>query len=91
MRPGRPPAPSAPRPEVNLDGRDPEEINHAMPFVGAGEDALRVLEKLDLEAVPLLKPKERARALNLVGQIDIITNNIVVKMDQGRSVPTCAS
>ena len=86
-RPGRPPASSAARAIVDLEGRDPEEINRALPFVSAVEDALRVIEKLDLEAVPLMPPKERAKVLNLVGQLDAITNGILVKMSEGRSVP----
>jgi hypothetical protein len=89
-RPERPPASSAPRPIVNLEGREPEETNCAVPFVGAVQDALRVLEELDLEAVPLLPPEERARALNLVGHIDAITDRIILKMSEGRSMPRCA-
>jgi hypothetical protein len=89
-RPGRPPASSARRPSADLNGRDPEEINRAVPFVGAVEDALRPLEDLDLAAVPLMRPEERAKVLNLVGQIDVITDRILVKMSEGRSVPRCA-
>jgi hypothetical protein len=86
-RPGRPPASSATQRIVDLNGRHPEELNRAIPSVGAVEYALRILEKLDLKAVPLLPPKERARALNLVGRIDVIAERIVVKMGEGRSVP----
>ncbi len=83
-KPGRPPASSAARPIVEIKGRDPEETDRVNPFVGASEDALRILEDLDLEAVPLLPPEGRAKALNLVGQIDVITDKIIVKMSQGR-------
>jgi hypothetical protein len=84
-RPGRPPASSATRPIVNLKGRDPQEINRAIPVVGAIGEALRSLENLDLETVPLLQTEERVRVLNLVGQLDVITNGILVKMSEGRS------
>ena len=83
-RPGRPPASSARRPSADLHGRDPEEINRAVPFVVTVEDALRPLKDLDLEAVPLLPPEKRAGALNLVGQIDVIIDGILVKMSQER-------
>jgi hypothetical protein len=86
-RPGRPPASSAPRPNVDIKGHELQEINRAVPFMGAVEDALRAIEKVDVEVVPLLPPDVRARTLNLVGQIDVITDSIIVKISQGRSMP----
>ena len=86
-RRGRPPVSSAPRPIVELKGHDPEEINRAVPFIGAVEDALGALEMRDLDAVPLLPPNDRARALNMIGQIDTLTNRILVKMSEGKSMP----
>jgi hypothetical protein len=32
-----------------------------------------------------MQTEERVRVLNLVGQLDVITNGILVKMSEGRS------
>lgn len=71
----------APKPVLDLKGRDPREFNRAMHFVGAFENYQRDIEKLDADAVlPLLTDAERERIRKAIAAIDAFHDRIVTRI-----------
>ena len=71
----------APRPIIDLKGRDPDEFNRALHFVGDLEGYRRDVEKVDLDAVlPLLNDSERVRTRAAIAVIDAFLDRIVTRI-----------
>jgi hypothetical protein len=69
------------KPLVDLEGRDPNEFNRAMHYVGAFERAVRELQKQNHDAIlPTLNEKERARLRAAIQQIDAITDKTATRI-----------
>lgn len=70
-----------PRPVVDLRGRDPQDFNRALHFVGDVEQAARDLRALDVASVlPLLNDAERARLRAAIAAIDSVTDSIITRI-----------
>lgn len=70
-----------PRPVVDLKGRDPQEFNRALHFVGDVEQVARDLRALDVANVlPLLNDAERARLRAAIAAIDSVTDSIITRI-----------
>lgn len=71
----------APRPIIDLNGRDPNEFNRAMHYVGGWEDAAKDLAALNHEgALAILNAKEVSRLRAAIAKIDAITDRIVTRI-----------
>lgn len=72
---------SAPKPVLDLQGRDPDEFNSAMHYVGGWEDAAKDLAALKHEqALPILTPSEIARLRASIKSIDAVTDRIITRI-----------
>lgn len=72
---------AAPRPVLDLKGRDPEEFNLALHYIAGWEHAARDLAALKHDrAVPILTPAERDRLRKAITAIDAITDRIVTRI-----------
>lgn len=71
----------AARPVLDLQGRDPNEFNRAMHYVGGWEDAAKDLASLDHDrALPVLTAPEVDRLRAAIAAIDAITDRIVTRI-----------
>lgn len=71
----------APRPVIDLQGRDPNEFNRAMHFVGAFESYQRDIAKLDVSAaLPVLNDIERDRIRRSIAAIDAFHDQIITRI-----------
>jgi hypothetical protein len=72
---------AAPRPVLDLKGRDPSEFNLALHDIAGWEHAARDLAALRHDrAVPILTPAERGRLRKAITAIDAITDRIVTRI-----------
>ena len=72
---------SAPKPVIDLGGRDPNEFNRAMHFVGAFEAYQRDIARLDPDAaLPILVESERERIRKAIGTIDAFHDRIITRI-----------
>ena len=72
---------SAPKPLLDLHGRDPDEFNRAMHYVGGWEDAAKDLSALGHEqAIPILNLSEVARLRTAIATIDAVTDRIITRI-----------
>lgn len=70
-----------PQPIVDFKGRDPNEFNRALHFVGEFELIARNLAKLDIGAtLPILIQPERDRLRTAISKIDAINDTIVTRI-----------
>lgn len=77
---GKKPA-SAPKPVIDLKGRDPDEFNRSMHFVGAFESYQRDIEKIDIDQVlPGLIDSERERIRKAIAAIDAFHDRIITRI-----------
>lgn len=66
---------------VDLQGRDPDEFNLAMHYVGGFERMAKDLEKEPHEkAIPILNEKERQRLRAAIQRIDAITDKTITRI-----------
>ena len=71
----------APRPIIDLKGRDPGEFNRALHFVAEFEAYQRAIEKIDVEAIlPVLIEGERARVRKAIAAIDAVHDRIITRI-----------
>ena len=72
---------AAPKPVIDLKGRDPGEFNRAMHFVGAFETYRRDVEKIDADTIlPILTDVERERIRKAIAAIDAFHDRIVTRI-----------
>lgn len=72
---------SAPRPVIDLKGRDPDEFNRAMHYVSGWENAARDLAALNhAGALTILTATERTRLHKAISAIDAITDRIITRL-----------
>lgn len=72
---------TAPRPVLDLKGRDPSEFNRALHFVAEFEDYQRAIEKIDADAIlPILNEAERARVRKAITAIDAFHDRIITRI-----------
>ena len=72
---------SAPKPVLDLQGRNPDDFNRAMHYVGGWEDAAKDLAALQHErALPVLTPSEIARLRAAITSIDAVTDRIITRI-----------
>lgn len=72
---------SAPRPVIDLKGRDPNEFNRALHYIAGWERAAKDLGALSHEAaLPILTNSELARLRRAIAEIDAITDRIVTRI-----------
>lgn len=71
----------APKPVVDLKGRDPGQFNRSLHFVAEFEDYQRAIEKIDIEAIlPGLVETERARVRKAIAAIDAVHDRIITRI-----------
>lgn len=71
----------APKPVIDLNGRDPDEFNLAMHYVSGWEYAAKDLAALKHEqALPVLTPSEIARLKAAITSIDAVTDRIITRV-----------
>lgn len=69
------------KPIVDLKGRDPNEFNLAMHFVGWLEHICREAKTQDIDgALPVLNADERARVRRAISEIDALTDRIITRI-----------
>lgn len=71
---------SAPKPVIDLQGRDPDEFNRAMHYVGGWEFAAKDLASLDHTVLSVLSPSEVARLRAAITSIDAMTDRIITRI-----------
>lgn len=72
---------TAPRPVIDLKGRDPDEFNLAMHYVGGWEYAARDLAKLNHDgALAILTAPERDRLRKAINAIDALTDRTITRI-----------
>lgn len=72
---------AAPRPVIDLKGRDPSDFNTALHYVAGWEQAARDLAALKHDsAVPILTDAERARLRKAITAVDAITDRIITRI-----------
>lgn len=72
---------AAPKPVLDLQGRDPDEFNRAMHYVGGWEDAAKDLAGLNHEqSLPILNAAEVARLRTAITTIDAVTDRIITRI-----------
>jgi hypothetical protein len=72
---------AAPRPVIDLQGRDPNEFNRSLHFVAEFEDYARAVERFDLDRIlPGLCKIEAVRVRNAIGKIDAIHDRIITRI-----------
>lgn len=71
----------APKPVIDLKGRDPAEFNRSMHFVGAFESYQRDVEKIDVDQIlPGLTDSERDRVRKAIAAIDAFHDRIITRI-----------
>jgi hypothetical protein len=71
----------APKPVIDLQGRDPGEFNRSLHFVAEFEDYQRTVERFDLEAIlPGLIDAERDRVRKAIAAIDAVHDRIITRI-----------
>lgn len=71
----------APRPVIDLNGRDPGEFNRALHFIAEFEDYAKVVSTLHIDAIlPTLLTTERMRVKSAIAKIDAIHDRIVTRI-----------
>lgn len=71
----------APKPVIDLNGRDPNDFNRALHFMAEFEDYARTLGAFDLDAIlPSLVTTERLRVRKAIGAIDAIHDRIMTRI-----------
>jgi len=71
----------APRPVIDLNGRDPGEFNRALHFIAEFEDYAKVVSSLHIDAIlPTLLTTERMRVKSAIAKIDAIHDRIVTRI-----------
>lgn len=71
----------APKPVIDLKGRDPGEFNRSLHFVAEFEAYRRALEKIDIEAIlPALIETERNRVRKAIAAIDAVHDRIITRI-----------
>jgi len=72
---------AAPKPVVDLKGRDPGEFNRSMHFVAEFEDYAKAIRSFDLEKMlPALTPVEASRIRVAITEIDAIHDRIITRI-----------
>lgn len=72
---------AAPKPVIDLKGRDPKAFNRSLHFVAEFEDYAKKLSDFDLETIlPGLDQKEAASVRAAIAQIDAIHDRIVTRI-----------
>lgn len=72
---------TAPRPVLDLKGRDPAEFNRSLHFVAEFEDYAKTISAFDLERIlPALSPEEGKRVHAAIAEIDAIHDRIVTRI-----------
>jgi hypothetical protein len=72
---------SAPRPVLDLKGRDPAEFNRALHFVAEFEDYAKAVAAFDIDQIlPGLIPAEAARVRRAIGIIDGVHDRIITRI-----------
>lgn len=72
---------AAPRPVIDLKGRDPSDFNTALHYVAGWEQVARDLAALKHDsAVPILNDAERARLRKAITAVDAITDRIITRI-----------
>lgn len=71
----------APKPIIDLNGRDPAEFNRSMHFIAEFEDYAKTVSKFNLDLIlPALLPSEAKRVRDAIGQIDAIHDRIATRI-----------
>lgn len=71
----------APKPVIDLKGRDPAEFNKALHFVAEFEAYQRSIEKIDTDTVlTVLNDSERARVRKAIAAIDAVHDRIITRI-----------
>lgn len=71
----------APKPVVDLKGRDPGEFNRSLHFVAEFEAYQRSIEKIDIDAIlPALIDSERGRVRKAIAAIDAVHDRIITRI-----------
>ena len=71
----------APKPVIDLKGRDPGEFNRSLHFVAEFEDYSKAISKFDLGIIlPGLAPEEAARVRSAIAKIDSIHDSIITRI-----------
>jgi hypothetical protein len=71
----------APRPVIDLNGRDPNDFNRALHFTAEFEDYAKTIAAFDLEAIlPTLSNAEADRVRNAIAAIDTIHDRIITRL-----------
>lgn len=72
---------AAPRPVIDLKGRDPSEFNRSLHFVAEFEAYQRAIEKIDIDAIlPVLIDAERGRVRRAIAAIDAFHDRIITRI-----------
>lgn len=72
---------TAPRPVIDLKGRDPKEFNRSMHFVQALEGYQREVEAMSLDTIlPVLIDSERERVRKAIAAIDATHDRIITRI-----------
>ena len=70
-----------PKPVVDLKGRDPEEFNRSLHFIGEIEEYAKTITRADLDVLlPGLQPAEAKKVRTYISQIDGIHDRIVTRI-----------
>lgn len=71
----------APRPVIDLKGRDPGEFNRALHFIAEFEDYAKAVSAMAIDAIlPTLVVTERMRVKAAIAQIDAIHDRIITRI-----------
>lgn len=71
----------APKPVIDLKGRDPAEFNLAMHYVSGWEMAARDLAALNHDrAIPILTPSETERLRVAIAAVDASTDRVITRI-----------
>ncbi|MER9937453.1 hypothetical protein [Mesorhizobium sp. M0088] len=71
----------APKPVIDLQGRDPGEFNRSLHFVAEFEDYAAAVSKFDLELIlPALTPEEVSRVRVAITTIDAAHDRIITRI-----------
>lgn len=71
----------APRPVIDLKGRDPGEFNRSLHFVAEFEAYQRSIENIDIDTIlPALIDSERGRVRKAIAAIDAVHDRIITRI-----------
>ena len=72
---------AAPKPVLDLQGRDPGEFNRSLHFIAEIEEYAAAISKANLDQIlPGLIPSEAAEVRKLIGTIDGIHDRIMTRI-----------